>query len=188
MGLFTRGVSVRPCRPTRNGGRPCGFRSEAPSRTGDLGREPANRFPSRWMGIGQASLAVTALACRLRCRLQLLSCTGEMAGGGDLDAEAGEFAMDPAVAPGRDSPGPGAGPGVEWSARCADGRDVRAGTCSRVVASSGRGATAARSRVARSAAVGAGPHAGGAGGVRRGRPGPLVRTSLSQGRVAVAGC
>lgn len=41
--------------------------------------ESLNRFPSRWMRINQAWLAVTALACDLRCWLRLLACTGEMA-------------------------------------------------------------------------------------------------------------
>lgn len=41
--------------------------------------EALGRFPSRFMKINQAWLAVTALACDLRSWLQLLACDGEMA-------------------------------------------------------------------------------------------------------------
>ena len=102
-------------------------------------------------------------------------------GGGDLDPEDEQFAVDAPVAPARDSPVPGAAPAGGWSGRCAAGPGAWGGTWPRGGVPAGRGASAAPCPAAPAAGTGqARPVGAGAAG----RPGTPGR----QGRTAAGSC
>ena len=92
-------------------------------------------------------------------------------GGGDLDPEGGQLAVDSPVAPARVLPGQAQDEGLGCCERWAVGRAVSGGTAWRGGGGAGRGASAGRCRGRRSgAAAAAWAGVAGAGG-RRGTPG-----------------
>ena len=106
-------------------------------------------------------------------------------GGGDLDAEDEQFAVDAPVAPARDSPGPGAAPAGGWSGRCAAGPGAWAGTWPRGGARAGRGASAAPCRAAPAAGTGRARRGGAGAAGRPGTPGRLGGTAAGSCPAAV---